>query len=205
MANEHAPEKGYKLVVFDVDGTLAETYKTKLLPGVGGWFERRPAEPGVAIATNQGGVGLRYWMEHEGFGNPKAYPTRDRIIYRMRVLARLLRVPWKYVYVAFAYRNKKGEAGPVPPEFAEDPYWRHDWRKPEAGMIRQAMADQGVTASETLMVGDREDDRGAAELAGVAFMWADVFFGRRQAGEEVEPLDGEGEGQAPAGDERGGP
>jgi HAD superfamily hydrolase (TIGR01662 family) len=177
----------YRLIVFDVDGTLAETYKNRLLPGVAEWFANRPADVKVAIATNQGGVGLRYWMESERFGNPKAYPTRDKIIQRMRYLSRRLGVPWKNVYVAYAYRNKKGEAGPVPAEFALDPYWRHDWRKPEAGMIRQAMADHGVTPAETLMVGDREDDHGAAGLAGVAFMWADAFFGRQEPGEGQGP------------------
>jgi HAD superfamily hydrolase (TIGR01662 family) len=172
----------YRLIVFDVDGTLAETYRTRLLPGVEAWFARRPAELRVAIATNQGGVGLRYWMERDKFGNPRAYPTRARVTRRMRIIARKLGIPWRRVYVAYAYRNKQGEAGPVPEELAADPYWRHDWRKPEAGMIRKAMADAGVPPTATLMVGDREDDRGAARLAGVDFCWAGEFFGREEPG-----------------------
>jgi HAD superfamily hydrolase (TIGR01662 family) len=187
MDDSPEPTTRYRLIIFDVDGTLAENYRTQLLPGVREWFASRPADLAVAIATNQGGVGLRYWMERDSFGNPRAYPTRERVIRRLRIVARKLAIPWRAVYVAFAYRNKQGELSPTPEEFAADPAWAHDWRKPEAGMIRQAMTDANVPAEATLMVGDREDDRGAAELAGVDFRWADAFFGRADPARQPPP------------------
>jgi HAD superfamily hydrolase (TIGR01662 family) len=169
----------YELIIFDVDGTLAEIYSTRLLPGVLNWFKNRPQEVDVAIATNQGGVGLRYWMETEGFGNPSGYPTADAIEQRMRQLTKKLGLSWENVYVAYAYRQKKsGQLGPIPPQFTNSPYWRHDWRKPEAGMLKQAIRDYGTTSAQTLMVGDSPDDQSAATAAGCAFMWAKDFFGR---------------------------
>lgn len=169
----------YKLIIFDVDGTLAELYSTRLLPGVMDWFNNKPEEVEIAIATNQGGVGLRYWMESEKFGKPGKYPTQTAVTDRLAQVAEKLGLAWEDVYVAYAYRDKRrDEFGPTPPEFSNTPYWRHDWRKPQAGMLRQAMADYGVEPEETLMVGDREDDRAAAEAAGCDFMWAAAFFKR---------------------------
>jgi HAD superfamily hydrolase (TIGR01662 family) len=167
----------YELIIFDVDGTLAEIYSTRLLPGVLDWFKNRPDEVDVAIATNQGGVGLRYWMEKEGFGNPAGYPTAEAIEKRMRQLTKKLGLSWENVYVAYAYRQKKsGELGPIPPQLSSSPYWRHDWRKPAAGMLKQAMRDYGTAPARTLMVGDSPDDQAAAVAAGCAFMWARDFF-----------------------------
>jgi phosphoglycolate phosphatase-like HAD superfamily hydrolase len=61
-----------KLVIFDVDGTLAEAYRLKLLSGVEDFFNLVLAgncseSPRVALATNQGGVGMRCWMEKKGW------------------------------------------------------------------------------------------------------------------------------------------
>jgi HAD superfamily hydrolase (TIGR01662 family) len=169
----------FELIIFDVDGTLAEMYSTRLLPGVLDWFKKRPAAVDVAIATNQGGVGLRYWMETENFGKPSAYPTAEATQVRLRQLIKKLDLRWENVYIAYAYRQKKsGKLGPIPPQFSHSPYWRHDWRKPEAGMLKQAIADYGVTPDQTLMVGDSEDDKAAAQAAGCPFLWAKDFFAR---------------------------
>jgi histidinol phosphatase-like enzyme len=90
-----------------------------------------------------------------------------------------LGLSWENVYVAYAYRQKKsGKPGPIPPQFSSSPYWRHDWRKPEAGMLKQAMLDYGAEPAQTLMVGDSPDDQAAATAVGCAFMWAKDFFGR---------------------------
>lgn len=43
-----------------------------------------------------------------------------------------------------------------------------DFRKPGPGMILQAIEDYGVNPDQVLMIGDRPEDRGAAEAAGVA-------------------------------------
>ena len=175
----------FQLIVFDVDGTLAEKYTLKLLPGVLPFFQLAfqggcPAAPLLALATNQGGVGMRYRMEKQHWGKPKQYPTEREIEERLAGLADLLAGPARAAemaaYASYNYRDKQGRSSPVPPGKEQDPRWREDWRKPEPGMLRQAMQDAGVNPSQTLYVGDSEDDRGAAKAAGCAFAWAAAFF-----------------------------
>ena len=173
-----------KLIVFDVDGTLAEKYSVVLLPGVSRFFDLLiqgdcPNAPKTAIATNQGGVGMRYWMEQGGFGKPGKFPTVNQIDMRMKELVELIgrgsSIP---VYASYRFQTKQGKWAPVPPEETENPNWEQEWRKPLPGMLIQAMQDAGTAPHETLFVGDREDDRGAAQSAGCAFGWANDFFAR---------------------------
>lgn len=51
-----------------------------------------------------------------------------------------------------------------------------DFRKPAPGMLTFAIHLSGVTSADTLFVGDMDDDKQAAEAAGVAFAWANDFF-----------------------------
>ena len=55
-------------------------------------------------------------------------------------------------------------------------------RKPEPGMLNELMSDLGFSRHDTIMVGDRESDKRAADLAGVRFVWAKDFF----ANDDVE-------------------
>ena len=56
-------------------------------------------------------------------------------------------------------------------------------RKPEPGLLREAMAFHGVEAGATLFVGDAEVDREAARRAGVAFLHvADLLAAAQAAG-----------------------
>lgn len=45
-------------------------------------------------------------------------------------------------------------------------------RKPEPGMLHRIMTLYNIECSKTLFIGDSEADRGAAELGGCDFMWA---------------------------------
>ena len=175
----------FQLIVFDVDGTLAEKYTLNLLPGVLPFFQLAfqggcPAVPLLALATNQGGVGMRYRMEKQHWGKPQQYPTEREIEERLAGLADLLagsaRAGEMAAYASYNYQDKQGRSSPVPPGKEHDPRWREDWRKPEPGMLRQAMQDAGVDPSQALYVGDSEDDRSAAKAAGCAFAWAHTFF-----------------------------
>lgn len=192
--------KIYKLICFDVDGTLTESWSLNLLPGVVEWFVNHPKgnQPKVAMVTNQGGIGLRYWMEQGNFGDPTRYPTEDEASERLQSLAgKLMKIAdqasddYLYhldlnIYIAYAYQSKKGQWGPIPEGLENficggngfEGNWNQDWRKPNPGMIKRAMLITGVSASGTLMVGDSEDDQKAAQAAGVDFIWADEFFGR---------------------------
>ncbi len=176
------------LVIFDVDGTLAKPYTLELLPQVREFFDLalRPGcagRPKVAIATNQGGVGMRYWMERNGFGSPEKYPTEDSVAGRMRELVRVLSGDHDLpVYTSFRYRSKSGSWSPAPPERAGDPRWSKAWRKPEPGMLLQAMQDAGVGPGQTIFVGDSDEDRDAARAVGCAFRAAGEFFSQGWAG-----------------------
>lgn len=172
------------LVIFDVDGTLAESFTLNLLPRVKDFFDLIfqagcPQRPKIAIATNQGGVGLRYWMELRHFGKPESYPTEESITNRLRdLVSALVGDTTLPVYTSFRYRNKQGNWSPVPADRVKDPRWSETWRKPEPGMLLQSMLDASVGPEQTLFVGDSQDDRDAARAAGCSFMDASTFFAR---------------------------
>lgn len=176
------------LIIFDVDGTLVKPHTLELLPGVMDFFNlicqaNCPERPKTAIATNQGGAGMRYWMERNGFGSPEKYPTEESAAGRIRGLVSILGggsdLP---VYASFRYRSSRGVWSPVPPERAGDPRWSKAWRKPEPGMLLQAMEDAGVGPEQTLFAGDSDEDRAAAGAAGCAFIEAGEFFSLDWAG-----------------------
>lgn len=164
-----------KLFLFDVDGTLTQPFANNLTDEAVGWFDReRPKN--IALITNQGGVGLRLWMEEGGFGNPSELPTQNDVIARLDTLKGEIMEYSKRVvnYVAYRYQSRKsGEWSPVA---NNTPEWSKEWRKPLPGMLLQAMEDFNALPAECIMVGDRESDRLAAEAAGVKFIWAINFF-----------------------------
>ena len=49
-----------------------------------------PAPPRIAICTNQGGAGLRRWMETSGFGNPQQYQTEAQVEHGLTATAAAL-------------------------------------------------------------------------------------------------------------------
>lgn len=173
-----------KLIIFDVDGTLADRETSTLLPGVFQWFEQFGNDYLVALATNQGGVGLRRWMEVAGFGEPEKFPTQEdvedhiqKVIDQLPDRQQSIR---QRVQMCFAYQSKKtGRWAPTPAGFEDDPRWNHNNRKPSGGMLIDAMRSANVNPLETLMIGDRDEDALASEDAGTEFQWADDFFGRR--------------------------
>lgn len=189
-----------KLFIFDVDGTLVEKFSCMFLGGVEEWRAANP-DAMCAIATNQGGVGLNYWMKTGGFGNPDAYHDEPTVMKRINKIAELLAIPAERVYVAFRYQSQKtGQWSPTPydndiaaklivPAHQQDTIsllyeehmprgWRKDWRKPQAGMLLAAMNDAVVGVGETVFIGDSVDDRNAARATSIPFINANSFFGR---------------------------
>ena len=174
----------WKLIVFDVDGTLAANNETELLPGVAAWREAHP-DQAITLCSNQGGVGLRLWMEEGGFGDPQQYPTEASINARLRHIANLMDTDY---YVCFAYQSKKsGKWSPTPIGGEALIEWNPRYRKPAPGMLLRAMMDFGADPSDTLMVGDGDEDQQAAQAAGCRFTRADEFFGRVTTGEDWRP------------------
>lgn len=170
--------RGPSLVIFDVDNTLADRDSTILYPDVQLWFKAHWGEHFIALATNQGGVGLRYWMERDGFGDPSKLPTESGLRQRFRTL--LSGVPNSrsiQIHVCYAYQSKdSGKWSPTPPGRENSEKWNPANRKPAPGMLLGAMRSYGVSPEQTTMVGDSPEDREAATAAGVRFIHRDEFF-----------------------------
>lgn len=166
----------YKLIIFDLDNTLAPYGSDSLYPDAEQWLNQN-SNVAVAIATNQGGVGLRFWMEQGDFGEPGKYPTLEDVDYRLRRLFDHLNCA-PIIFACYRYQSKKGTWCPVPEGSEFISGWQKDWRKPDCGMLTAAMTVKGVQPDETLMVGDSPEDQEAAMNAGCAFQWAWDFFNR---------------------------
>jgi HAD superfamily hydrolase (TIGR01662 family) len=162
------------LVCFDLDGTLVEVFGTAILPGVAYCFDNWGFTGKTAIVTNQGGVGLRYWMETNDFGDPAQYPTQRDTERRVEQVQEQLGID--FALISFAYLSSKGIWAPTPDDQITNERWSHDWRKPNPGMILKAIELAGTTPERTIMVGDREEDVKAAFAAGVLFYPRDVWF-----------------------------
>lgn len=155
------------LYLFDLDVTLISGYLDnpdkdyhtwQPLPGRGKKIaELRGAGHIVGIVTNQGGVA---W----GFVAEQDWETK------IADVCHRLRLDWQAVYVCFA--DARGKAPYNDPAACAR-------RKPSGAMIREAVRDYAAHAAEgVLFVGDRPEDEAAARDTGVAFQWADDFFGR---------------------------
>lgn len=168
------------VIIFDLDSTLAYRDYDTIAPAPAAWLrEHRPRR--VAIATNQGGVGLRYWMESGGFGEPEKYPMETAVRTRLATITDAVQAitgGQVRVYVAFRYYSQKGNWSPTPPGREAEPEWSEAWRKPNPGMLLQAASDFGVALADCLYVGDMDTDEAAATAAGMAYMDEKQLFGR---------------------------
>ena len=154
------------LYLFDIDGTVISAYMEtrnkrienwKVLPG----RREKLAElvaggHTVALITNQGAV---------AFG----YVTEGAVKAKLSQVRHELGIASCRCYVCFA------DVRATLPQYADPEQAAR--RKPSGAMLLEAMRDAGVGAADTLMVGDRPEDAQAAANAGVAFQWANDFFG----------------------------
>lgn len=171
------------LWILDVDNTITQRYGTELLPGVKEWINNLdPLKNEVCLATNQGGVGLRFWMELDEFGEPEKLPTEQEVRLRLERVRSSLIAGTSFdcpFFVSFRYFSKNGHWSPTP--YSEDsapPAWQIDSRKPRPGMICQAMNYFSYTnPADVVMVGNGESDEGAAKAAGVRYVnGSELFF-----------------------------
>jgi D-glycero-D-manno-heptose 1,7-bisphosphate phosphatase len=158
----------FRLCIFDADGTLRRTTvpgqpcprassEWELIDGVRetlqaiDWSGREA--PRLALASNQDQVGAGLFTEE----------TARRLL---RSLAR-------------------AATGIVPPDEAIQ-FCPHalgvdcQCRKPKPAMLQRIMAFYGIGPEATVLVGDSDDDRGAAAAAGVTFRSAASVFGWAQ-------------------------
>ncbi len=154
----------YKLIVFDVDGTLTTTKSGAMfrkfaddwqwLPGrLEKLKSLKTQSVKLAVATNQGGVAFGYMQQSD-------------ILNELSKMIAQASISKGGLYICYTHPAAKIEQ-----YRAED-----DRRKPNPGMLLEAMSDFDVEPDETLYVGDRPEDEEAAKNAGVAFMWTDEFF-----------------------------
>lgn len=169
-----------KLIIFDLDGTLVRPFGSELLPGVAeyfGYLNKLPDwnRPLVALATNQGGVAYRLHREEAGQDASK-YPTKDEADRRVFGVVERLKLDPMLVYISYAYKFSHGYWADIPIQYVRDARWLPSWRKPNPGMLLQALADTGVAPNQALMVGDTDSDKEAAVNAGIPFKTAVQFF-----------------------------
>jgi len=156
------------LVIFDADGTLRRCTvpgqpcpnrlgEWELLPGAKErlatiqWSMENRSGIGYGIASNQAGISL-------------GYMTVD-------MAHRLLEDMFE---AAFGLPAVFGTIQMCPHSL--DAGCR--CRKPRPAMLERLIGRWGVKPEDTLMVGDMDSDRQAAEAAGCHFVDADEFFGR---------------------------
>ncbi|NLX08242.1 MAG: HAD-IIIA family hydrolase [Chloroflexi bacterium] len=149
------------LIIFDKDDTLvhsldgrpANTLDEQVL--IDGVVERcaqlRAEGHTLAIASNQGGAAFGY------FSVADAHALVAQV-------AKAIGAQHYAVCVCHPH-------GSVPGAARESEY-----RKPNPGMLLYLMDALGFGAGDTIYVGDRDDDREAANRAGVRFAWAQEFF-----------------------------
>ncbi len=154
----------YKLIIFDVDGTLVNTKSGatfrksaqdwQWMPGrLTKLAELKQAGVRMAIATNQGGVAFGY-ME-----------VAD-ILRELQAMARIAGIPKGGLYICYTH-----------PKASIEQFRAVDnRRKPGPGMLLEAMRDFEASPEETLYVGDLPEDEEAAKNAGCQFIWAGKFF-----------------------------
>lgn len=170
------------LYIFDVEDTLADGRADVLRPEVVDYFTNHFDwdNDKMAFATNQGGVGLRHWMEVGKFGDIGELPTQGEVLDRLIKLRDQivgLEETLCPIYVSYAYQSKTTGKWAPTPKYNDMNEWSSAWRKPSPGMLLHAMAEANVAPADTVMVGDRDEDRLAAEAAGVRFILSKEFFG----------------------------
>lgn len=180
-----------KLWLLDVDGTLAERNQLTVLPGVQDWVNTlNPEENVFALVTNQGGeVGLRYWMEKNGFGEPGKLMSLEQSTARLQTLVTTI-FGGKYsckICASYRFLSSKGNWSPTPFDPADGSAvdentlplpWRKDRRKPSPWLLFDAMNEYLGLFSDVAMIGDSDTDREAAEAADVSYYDADEFFAK---------------------------
>ncbi len=174
------------LYIFDLDRTLVEMYATDPLPGVSDRLAALAADRHrIAVATNQAGPAWGMATGDPKFPSPESLPERFHRI--AALIPEITGVPWfvavgdprlsltMWDYDGLVHRILLDVGGldlHVSATF--------DWRKPEPGMLLAACRIYDVPSAQAIYVGDASSDAEAADRAGMAFAWADVFFGFSQ-------------------------
>jgi len=124
-----------KLWLLDVDGTVVKPHTNEVLEGVREWIATLDPDQNLfAFVTNNGQVGLRFWIESAGgFGKTDAekaqsladatekYPTKFEAAIRIEEIGHDLfgdRFVWAQ-FLSFRYQSKAGNWSPTPYDATE--------------------------------------------------------------------------------------
>lgn len=162
------------LYIFDLDGTLVRpnapgikipnnARQQEMIPGVvERCFQLRGEGHSLAIASNQGGVGLGICALDDAWD-------------RVNDAAEQINAA---DYLICTYHEKAKIQLPHEPDGAFGHYTGLAfWRKPNPGMLLHLMLALEFMPADTVFVGDMDSDQQAAANAGVRFEWAKDFFG----------------------------
>ena len=156
------------LYIFDVDGTLISSYMDapnrnyddwQVLPGR---LERlqQLLQDGqqIAFATNQAGVAFGHVTEQQVMD--KLHQVRDQLQFPADTR----------IKACYAHARARSYKYRAPEQVAR--------RKPSGAMLRELAAELPAAAADGVVyVGDRPEDKAAAEDAGATFIWVNEFFG----------------------------
>lgn len=155
-----------RLIIFDKDGTLiascgnrpanAPVEQIPLPNVVEKLAQLRSAGCKLAIASNQGGVAWGILSESQAQALVKDAAAKVGGVDFWRCCCCDERAATRNSGSSFARPSRR--------------------RKPRPGMLQEIMRAAGIAPADTLMVGDQNSDRLAAEAAGCRFMWAKEFF-----------------------------
>lgn len=174
------------VVLFDLDGTLVESFTTNVLPCVPETLQTlRERGVKIGICTNQAGPAWRIATTQA------KYPTPDKVAQNIFAIAealglkgdpwfislndeRVLALPDGHESVHLAYLEMVNTFNRLNRSVLSSYISTNlNWRKPEPGMIRAAMEVFQVTKStKVFYVGDMASDKEVAQRAGVHFIHA---------------------------------
>ncbi len=172
------------LYIFDLDGTLVESWRTEPLSHVPERLDELAAEGhSFAVATNQAGVAWRLWTT-----DPK-FPSASALIRNFTEIAAqltpLLNAAWFVAVHDVRVKLSEEEYADLVNEMLElnealDLHVKAEpaWRKPKSGMLLAVCETFDIAPEDTVFVGDMETDAEAAAAIGMPFRDADDFFGR---------------------------
>jgi len=173
MTAEHI--LNYKLGIFDIDGTLTEIRPEMLVrqprlvtPNHLG--EQRPIQGVPEKLAELQAAGLRLALATNRGGVAFGYTTLEEAEALAREAAELCGIPDVPVYVCPYHAKARGPRAVH--RFAR----ADDCRKPNPGMLLQALEEADLRPEDAFFVGDMDTDQQAAENAGIQFFWAEQFF-----------------------------
>jgi HAD superfamily hydrolase (TIGR01662 family) len=170
------------LYIFDLDGTLVETYGIQPLLGIPERLDKLQLEGhGLAVATNQAGPAWGIATRDPQY--PTAESLGERFLEIAKLLPQLTTVPW-FVAVgdprlsleSRTYAQLIQALGAAASTLDLHVSADVEWRKPGPRMLLAACAYYGLQPKEAVFVGDYKTDAEAAIAAGVTFIPIDEFL-----------------------------